>query len=135
MLKKVELWDFYKKKEREWAQKSKEKWVNNSYRNTKYFHALASLRRRKNYIKCIKGVNRIIEDIKEIKKEVACHFENLYREKKVLELVNFGGHLTKLKAELVTFLGKPFKEEKYGAPFKDVIGTKPRDRINTSLIF
>ncbi|GMI85575.1 hypothetical protein HRI_002226800 [Hibiscus trionum] len=47
---KNDLWAAYRREEREWHQKSREKWFVDGDRNTRYFHLLASLRRNRNLI-------------------------------------------------------------------------------------
>ncbi|XP_057251529.1 uncharacterized protein LOC130591734 [Beta vulgaris subsp. vulgaris] len=58
----MELWGWMKRKELLWAQKSRAKWVKEGDKNTKYFHALASIRKRKNYITSLFTNGCVISD-------------------------------------------------------------------------
>ncbi|XP_021288343.1 uncharacterized protein LOC110419572 [Herrania umbratica] len=124
IVKKGELWALYLKQEREWMQKSRIKWVRKGDRNTRYFHAMASIIRRVNRMDKIKGVDGMKEIPEAIKGEVERHFQNLYNVKEVLELINLDCNLEKLKPESASFLEKPSKEEEVWGTIQGCDGNK-----------
>lgn len=63
-----------------WRQKSREKWLKEGDRSTKYFHALASYRRRINYIEEIVIDNKKIGGNTALCEAAKGHFANLYLE-------------------------------------------------------
>ncbi|EOY02885.1 Uncharacterized protein TCM_017287 [Theobroma cacao] len=70
------------------------KWVNEEDRNTKFFHGMASARKRSNYIDKVKVGERYVEDPAEVKNIIAAHFESLFKlgggivKGKMMEFVN-----------------------------------------------
>lgn len=76
----VELWNWLRRKESYWAQNSRAKWISEGDKNTRYFHTIASMRRRKNCIDVIKSGNQIIQDPEEIKSEAVNFFSTIFKE-------------------------------------------------------
>lgn len=107
---KANLWDLYRSEERSWQQKSRIKWFLDRDRNTKFFHAYASNRRRINYIDKIVVNGRLINHPSEIKEEVACFFESLYTKRKVTNLKDFNCHFRSLNDQFAANLEIPFSE-------------------------
>lgn len=66
--KRAELWRLYRVQEREWHQKSRTKWVVEGDKNTRYFHIIASARRRGNFMGKIGVGGNNYENPEEIKK-------------------------------------------------------------------
>ena len=76
----TELWQWSKRNESFWAQHSRAKWIREGDRNTRYFHVMASMRRRKNNIEYLKEGDNLIEDPTEIKKAATNFFKKLFTE-------------------------------------------------------
>ena len=77
----IELWDWLKRKESLWAQKSRAQWLKEGDKNSRYFHSLASIRKRKNAIESITMNGTVIDSPSEIKKAAAEFFKSIFTEK------------------------------------------------------
>lgn len=64
----------------------------------RYFHTMACTRKRINHIEKITSEGGNFIDPISIKEEVVKHFENLYKEKVVVKLVDMDWQLNKLKS-------------------------------------
>ncbi|KAK3189706.1 hypothetical protein Dsin_029267 [Dipteronia sinensis] len=75
----AEFWKVLRMEEQEWRQKSRIKWLVEGDRNSRFFHCIATGRRRTNSITDISfgGVSK--SDPSDVKEEVANYFEMLYR--------------------------------------------------------
>lgn len=95
------LWMWIKRKELYWAQNSRLTWLKDGDRNTKFFHAIASNKRRKNSINSIEIDGQVIDDPSSIKKEAAAFFKEIFTEnshnRPTFEGLNFS-HLSKDQA-------------------------------------
>lgn len=76
----MELWQWLKTRESYWAQNSWSQWLKEGDKNTKYFHAIATMRRRQNSIEQICVGDSIIEDPVSIKKEAVNFFSKIFKE-------------------------------------------------------
>lgn len=83
-------------------------------------------RRKINHIEIIQGAKRLRGDPLGIKEEekVANHFEKLYSEKMVLDLVNFDCQFRKLNKNFANFLERPFKEDEVWETIQGCYGNK-----------
>ncbi|EOY21858.1 Uncharacterized protein TCM_014005 [Theobroma cacao] len=104
--------------------KSRTKWVGKRDRNIRYFHAMASSRMRVNRMDKIKGMDGMKETLEAIKGEVEKHFQKLYGEKEVLELIKLDYNFEKLKSDSASFLERSFKEEKVWGTIQGCNGNK-----------
>lgn len=90
----------------------------------KFFHALASERRRSNRISYIKVNNQLVENPKSIRKEITKHFQRLYGERKTLKLEEWSCGIRQLTGDSAMELEHLFfKEEAWGV-IKDYDGDK-----------
>lgn len=106
-----DLWMWMKRKELYWAQNSRITWLKEGDRNTKNFHAMATIKRRKNIIASIDIDGQSINDPSQIKKEARVFFKKIFREdydsRPILENLEFN-RLTKTQADSLTL---PFTKE------------------------
>jgi len=72
------LWLWQTRKERYWKQLLRCKIIKEGDRNTKYFHVLATIRRRKKMISSLTRGTEVINDQTEIKRTIIQHFKQLY---------------------------------------------------------
>lgn len=76
----LQLWTWLKRKESYWAQNSRSKWIKEGDRNTKYFHTLASIRKRKNSISSLMLNSTNPVHFADLSKEASNYFRNLFKE-------------------------------------------------------
>ena len=63
----------------QWMQRSRANWLKNRDKNTSFFHAYASARRKKNYIKCLKDDNGYsLEDTAVLNNHIQNYFSQLF---------------------------------------------------------
>ena len=74
------LWTWLRRKETFWAQNSRSKWLKDGDKNTKYFHALASIRKRKNCITALSTNGLLIDNPAGIQKEAVNFFKGIFHE-------------------------------------------------------
>lgn len=67
-----------KQKEIFWKQRSRIRWLKEGDNNTKFFHAYATNRKRRNFIQSIKVNNEWIYDQDSIKNALVNHYKNIY---------------------------------------------------------
>ncbi|KAL4310832.1 hypothetical protein GQ457_01G001810 [Hibiscus cannabinus] len=131
-----QLWDNLRREEREWLQKSRIKWAVAGDRNTKYFHAVASARRRANYISNINidGVERC--DPCEVKGAISKYFKRIFLKGDTLPLKQFDCVLNRLSASSAEWLERPFSEEEIWEALQTFEGSKAPgpDGFNMSFI-
>lgn len=63
---KMELNALYEKEEKMWQQRSKVQWLKNGDQNTKFFHGIATQRKRKNFIKGLHDGNGAWQEDEEV---------------------------------------------------------------------
>ena len=60
--------------------------------NSRYFHAIASTKRRRNLILRLNVNRHVVSSLNRIKKEIRCYFKRLYNQEEV-PVLNFDGGL------------------------------------------
>nr|CCA66178.1 hypothetical protein [Beta vulgaris subsp. vulgaris] len=76
----VELWKWIKRREMYWAQNSRVTWLKEGDRNTMFFHAIASNKRRKNSITTVEVDGLKIDEPSRIKWEATTYFKKIFKE-------------------------------------------------------
>lgn len=76
----LELWQWLKNKESLWAQKSRIQWLKEGDRNTKFFHTMASIRKRKNNFSSLLSKYANLVSPADIKNEAVSYFKSLFKE-------------------------------------------------------
>ncbi|KAE8729083.1 Ubiquitin-activating enzyme E1 1 [Hibiscus syriacus] len=107
-----ELWRLYRIEEQIWFQNSREKWVKDGDRNSKFFHTCASIRRRRNALNaiCVDGV--IIRDLVRLKSAVKEHFFKAFNSRTTLEVEDIKLNFSRISMEQSLMLEKEFTEGK-----------------------
>ncbi|KAK8644393.1 hypothetical protein V6N13_123701 [Hibiscus sabdariffa] len=106
-----QLWDNLRREEREWLQKSRIKWAAAGDRNTKYFHAVASTRRRASYISNLNIDGVELCDPVEVKGAISKYFKRILMKGDTLPLKQFDCALNRVSALSAERLERPFSEE------------------------
>ena len=71
--------DLVHKEEVKWRQRSKVEWAKNGHGNTKFFHKIASGKRKRNYIERLEVEDGgVVEDAEEIEKQIVNFFKSLF---------------------------------------------------------
>lgn len=104
----AELWGWLRRKETYWAQNSRAKWVKEGDKNTKYFHALASSRKRRNCITSVSANGIIVDNFADIQKEAVSFFRNIFHEDHSYRPLFTGLNFRTLSDEQASFLTAPF---------------------------
>lgn len=72
--------DIYLAEELAWKIRSKQKWLNEGDRNTKFFHTVAAHRRKKNIIHNLETESGTVTQLSDIQREAYLFYKNLLRE-------------------------------------------------------
>lgn len=131
-----ELWAWHRRRESYWAQLSRAKWIKEGDKNTKFFHTLASIRRRKNQLVKIVANGSHIDKPREIKKEAVRYFHGIFKEDHVVRPTFTSLNFTKLSEDECSLLISPFSREEIDEAIKSCDGQKSPgpDGFNFSFI-
>ena len=111
----ADLWLWMKRKELYWAQNSRISWLRDGDRNTKFFHAIASNKRRKNAISSIEVDGSTEDDPSKIKTEAREFFKKIFEEDCPIRPVFEGLNFKCLSQDQAESLIKPFTNEEIDA--------------------
>lgn len=106
----LELWEWYKRKESFWAQKSRAQWLKEGDKNTRFFHTLATIRKRKNSIESITHNGSTFTKPSEIKKASVDFFKSLFTEHHKNRPTFLNLNFTKLNHDQACNLILPFSD-------------------------
>ena len=120
-----------------WNQQSKNLWLKWGDRNTKFFHATTSQRRRKNWIVGLQDLNGVWqEDKEEIERTILGYFENIYKSD---QPTNFKASLslitTRVSTDMNEDLNADFMAEEVWNALKQMHPTKAPGLDGMSPIF
>ncbi|GMJ13795.1 hypothetical protein HRI_005048700 [Hibiscus trionum] len=118
------LWAKFKREEREWAQKSRVRWLKDGNKNTKFFHITASIRRSRNLIPSVKVGNKLVENPGSIAKAFVDYFSENFNKKYTIPMKEFGCKLRKLNKDSANFLESKFSVEEVSAVIKSADGNR-----------
>nr|CCA66180.1 hypothetical protein [Beta vulgaris subsp. vulgaris] len=107
----ADLWKWMKRKEIYWAQRSRITWLKAGDKNTKFFHAIASNKKRKNMMACIETDGQSTNDPSQIKKEARAFFKKIFKEDHVKRPTLENLHLKRLSQNQANSLITPFTTE------------------------
>ena len=106
-----QLWLWLTRKERYWKQMSRCKLLKEGDRNTKYFHTLATIRRRKNMISTIQKDGEVLTEPNQVRKALIQHFKSLYAWQEAPHYELDSLDLNKLTPEMAAKLEEPVTVE------------------------
>ncbi|KAL4280566.1 hypothetical protein GQ457_03G000290 [Hibiscus cannabinus] len=105
------LWKELRREEQIWLQKSRVKWFEEGDRNTKFFHLIASHRRRVNSLTCIRLNGVLVSDPATVKRGVFDFFFKAYNTKTAIEVENMNLNFNILSEAHRVILESSFTEE------------------------
>lgn len=111
MVKRAKLWMLYRAEERMWRQKSREKWIKEGDRNTAFFHLMANMIRKRNFIPQLSFGDGILEDPCVLKSRIADHFQSHFRKNEEGPVSDIDIPFPRLFEDSIIMLEAPFTVE------------------------
>ena len=109
--KKGNLWALYREEERAWLQKSRLKWLQQGDRNRKFFHLMASSRRRGNYINKLVDNGSTVDNPSDIGEAITLYYERHFNNSQAVKVNDWCCNLRSLNGASCALLEWPFFEE------------------------
>ncbi|XP_077233342.1 uncharacterized protein LOC143875615 [Tasmannia lanceolata] len=94
-----------------WRQRSRVKWLLEGHKNTAFFHAIASARRRRNRIESLEVEGEVVSDRERIIEEIIAFYRSLYSADGILRPIPQDLCFASLSLEASAGLEAPFSEE------------------------
>ena len=110
--------------ETSWRQKSREIWLKEGDRNTKFFHRVANSHRRNNALNKIKINGQWLTEEREIKQGMVEAFKNLLSDSREWRASPMGLEFSSINDYEAASLERPFVEEEIKAALLDMSGDK-----------
>lgn len=107
----AELANRIRMEEISWKQKAREKWIEEGDRNTRYFHSLASHRRRCNPVEKLQIVNKFVSGNDYLREGAMNFFQQLYIEEFLLQPTLDELHFNQISEASRCFLEEEFTDE------------------------
>ncbi|XP_058767069.1 uncharacterized protein LOC131640701 [Vicia villosa] len=104
--------------------KSRQLWLNERDKNTRFFHKSLKTRRRRNAISAIMGRNGLVEWVDGVKEEVKHHFEEFFRENSRSRPESIDLNFKRLSEEDSRWFDRPFTEAEVKDAVWDCDGNK-----------
>ena len=118
-----------------WRHKSREIWLKEGDKNTKFFHKMANAHSRRNQLNRIKVNERCLTEESEIKEEVGRNFQELLIDPGDWKPSIDGLIFERLEVRDVERLEKPFSEEEVFEALADYCGEKAPGPDDFSMAF
>ncbi|KAL4385916.1 hypothetical protein GQ457_09G028800 [Hibiscus cannabinus] len=120
----AKLWKCLRIEEREWLQKSRLRWFEAGDKNTKYFHLVASSRRRNNHIESIKVNETVVQSPVLVKKVMEDHFKSIYNSSDTYPVARLDCDIKSLKPDSANNIEKPFSSEEIWSALSAMDGSR-----------
>ncbi|KAK2975193.1 hypothetical protein RJ640_022085 [Escallonia rubra] len=114
----LEFHQITKMEEISWRQKSMETWLKLGDENSRYFHMMASMKRRRNFISAIYVDNSRVDDLDTIKSKAVQFYQNLLTERFEHRPLLDGIRFNSLSPEKAANLESPFTEDEVWSAVK-----------------
>ncbi|KAK2985871.1 hypothetical protein RJ640_009941 [Escallonia rubra] len=114
----LEFHQITKMEEISWRQKSRETWLKLGDENSRYFHMMASMKRRRNFISAIYVDNSRVDDLDTIKSKAVQFYQNLLTERFEHRPLLDGIRFNSLSPEKAANLESPFTEDEVWSAVK-----------------
>ena len=134
---KSELNALYEKEEKMWQQRSRVQWLKNGDQNTKFFHGIATQRKRKNFIKGLRDGNGVWQEDEEVFSAVITDFyTHLFTSSNPQALNRVLDGVDAVVTEIMSAeLMRPFTSEEVGMAIEEMVPLKAPVQMVCHLYF